>query len=66
MAERLNALVLKAGKPVKLDVLGLKHLYDLEGDTSGYKDRLIEWNWYRSEYGDSSLPLTLPDGINPI
>ena len=66
MHEVYEEIIGKAGKPVKLDVLGLKHLYDLEGDTSGYKDRLIEWNWYRSEYGDSSLPLTLPDGIDPI
>ena len=59
-------LIGKAGKPVKQDVLGLEHLYNLEGDTSGYKDRVQEWNWHRVEYGDSSLPLTLPDGIDLI
>ena len=66
MHEVYEELIGKAGKPVKQDVLGLKHLYDLEGDTSGYKDRVQEWNWHRIEYGDSSLPLTLPDGIDPI
>mgnify|MGYP003118014848 CR=1 FL=1 len=66
MHEVYEEIVGKVGKPVKQDYLGLKHLYDLEGDTSGYKDRLQEWNWHRQSYGDSSLPLTLPDGLDPI
>ena len=66
MHEVYEEIIGKAGKPVKRDNLGVDHLYDLEGDTSGYKDRLQEWNWHRIEYGDSSLPLTLPDGIDPI
>ena len=29
-------------------------------DISDYLDRIMEWNWHRQSFGDSSLPLIAP------
>lgn len=64
MNEAYDDVIGKYGKSFTWDILRLKHLDTLaelqDKDIDSYLNRLQEWNWHRQYYGDSSLPLALP------
>jgi hypothetical protein len=62
MLEAYKEIVGKYGKGIKLkfpDIV-LESESFKDGLLDGYFNRLQEWNWHRQYYGDSSLPLALP------
>lgn len=64
MLDAYKDVIGKYGKSVKFDWYDIDFEAPVEllkdKDISDYLDRIMEWNWHRQSFGDSSLPLIAP------